>query len=149
MNYTLEQVKQDIADGKVNKIYYSANTLWWTHLDEDVKNATVMGDALIEKRHKEMMADPKLPEDRKKRLSALKDIADQSVVSIPKDPTGSVLYEYTTESDIKNWIIAAEAKPEHFGKHGIDTFMMCHHRNCDQPSHKWDDYNKMIDEKKN
>ena len=46
--YTLEQIKQDIKDGKSKKIYYSTHTLWWTHLDSDLQEATIEG--LKEKR---------------------------------------------------------------------------------------------------
>lgn len=42
---TLEQVKRDIAEKRSTMIYYSAHTLWWTHIDEDLENATKRGRA--------------------------------------------------------------------------------------------------------
>lgn len=143
---TIEQVKQDIKDGKSTMIFYGSQTLWWTHLDSDLEDATAKGKIAREKMHTDMMENPNVPQEHKDKMSSLYEMANKSAVGIPSDPTGAPLYQM--QEPLK-WITEAEAKPEHFGEHGLEAFMKTHHQNCDDKCHaKWEEYNKMIDESK-
>ena len=140
---TIEQVKQDIQNGKTTLIYYSAHTLWWTHLTSDVEEAMKMGKVVSDNRHDAMLKDPEVPQEHKDKLIALRDMASQGAVEFPMDPTGSPLMQ---TDDAAKWIEMSEAKPEHFGKHGIETFMKAHHQNSNNICHsEWETYNDMID----
>lgn len=141
--YTLEEIKKDIAEGKCNAIYYSANTLWWTHLDSDLEQATKMGSEKAINQLNAFINDPTVPENKK----GLAKMVLAREHRPPMDPTGSVLFIITEKKDIDNWITVAENKPEHFGKHGLKAFVMSHHKNCNcQCYQKWQQYNDMIDE---
>ena len=143
---TIEQVKEDIKDGKCEMIYYSSSTLWWTHLTSDVEEAMKTGKAASDKRHEDMMNDPNFPQENKDKLKALKKMIGEGAVEIPMDPTGAPLMQISEKKDIEGWVAASEAKPEHFGKHGVDAFMKSHHQNCDNNCFKeWAGYNEMID----
>ena len=147
MTITLEQVKKDIEEGKVNAIYYSARTLWWTHLDSDVEAATEIGKKSRDARIEQILNNPNVPQEDKDRAKAAQEMANKSVVGIPLDPTGSPLYHHTTPEAIIGFIEASEKKPEHFGEHGLDAFMMSHHQNCGENCFsEWKEYNKIIDE---
>ena len=141
---TIDQVKSDIDSGKSTLIYYSTSSLWWTHLDSDVEESMIMGRKKQAKSHEMMLADPKFPKDRKKKLIAImKAIGKNSIT--PLDPSGATLYQ---SEDLNEWIMVAEKKPEHFGKHGLDAFMKSHHQNCEGKTFKnWDFYNRLIDSK--
>lgn len=131
MAITLEQIKLDIKEGRSTCIYYSAHTLWWTHLDADVKEATQQGVEQRDKDYAKLMLDPNVPDERKKTFEAAMKQIKQSVEDtghqVPLDPTGSPLL--MTERP-NGWIEKAERKPQHFGRHGIDTFVKAHHQNC-------------------
>ncbi|MES2004319.1 MAG: hypothetical protein V4450_07345 [Bacteroidota bacterium] len=142
---TLEQIKKDIADGKGSRIYYSAHTLWWTHLDTDVETATEMGKQASDSRMEQMLADPTVPEEQKTRIKALRNSAPMQS-TVPLDPSGSPLYQM---DDVEKWIRVAEEKPAHFGKHGLDAFVKAHHQNCEGIAFQsWDHVNQVIDSAK-
>ena len=69
---------------------------------------------------------------------------------LPSDPRGGVLFE---AHDVDAWFQAAEAKPDHYGKHGLAAFIAAHHLNCvvslgDWRStcmETWREYNALID----
>lgn len=143
---TLKEVKQQIDAGKVPLIYYSVNTLWWTHDINDVKEATAIGSKAFDKSHEEFMNDKNISETEKENKEFLYNLCKQNDIEIPCDPTGSPLFQTT---DVKQWISLAEAKPDHFGKHGIKAFMKSHHQNSDGQAHsKWNKYNEMVDKNK-
>lgn len=140
---TIEQVKQDIASGKSTKIYYSAGTLWWTHLDEDLIQATQIGKVNRENFHKEMINDPNVPQEKKNEAQALWDLMTSSPAQTPMDPSGCPLYEATKPLD---WIDAAVNAPDHFGKHKLDAFIKTHHQNCDRLIYRsWKAVNEKMD----
>lgn len=143
LKMTIEQVKADIKSGKSTRIYYSARTLWWTHLDSDVEEATKIGRAISDEHYENFMKRTDVPESEKKRYTALKEMASKSAVTIPLDPSGSPLYQM---DDLMKWITEAENKPEHFGKHGLNAFMKSHHQNCSKCYSKWEHYNNVIDQ---
>lgn len=72
------------------------------------------------------------------------------VGGLPCDPRGATLLQ--TE-DVEGFLSKAEAKPDHYGKHGLRAFMAAHHRNSflDDGSMRhwceksWEDYNAAID----
>lgn len=144
---TLQQIKDDIQAGKVTRIYYSSGSLWWTHLDTDVSQATEIGIKCQDDGHAKFMTNPNIPQaDKDRRDGLYKMIRKPGAHRIPTDPTGAPLYQFTEKKDIENWIAAAENKPEHFGKHGIDAFLKAHHQNCDGKCfNSWDSYNSLID----
>lgn len=139
---TLEKIKQDVADGKSPLIYYSAHTLWWTHLEEDVRMAMAIGSKARDEQHAALMKREDIPEEEKAKMKSLFEMANSGAVEIPCDPTGSPPYQ--TE-EVDEWISRAEAKPDHFGRHGIEAFVKSHHQNCDTPHSKWEEYNKLLD----
>ncbi len=143
---TIEQVRADIISGKSKRIYYSAHTLWWTHLDSDIEESTKIGQIAMDEDSKKFMARTDIPESEKERYKALKEIANRSAVTIPLDPTGCTLYQ---TDDLMEWINRAEKLPDHFGKHGLKAFMMSHHQNCKQCFGRWEDYNNFIDIQEN
>ncbi len=139
---TIEQVKSDIDSGKSTLIYYSTATLWWTHLDSDVEESMIMGRKTQAEKHKNMLANPNVPEKKKKKLQAIINAIGKNSIT-PLDPSGATLYQ---SEDLDEWIAVAEKKPEHFGKHGLDAFMKSHHQNCEGKAFtKWDFYNRLID----
>ncbi len=142
LKITLEQVKADIKSGKSTRIYYSTRTLWWTHLDSDVEEATKLGRIAMDEDGKKFMARTDVPESEKERYKKLKEMTNKSAVTIPLDPSGSTLFEMY---DLMTWITEAEKKPEHFGKHGLLAFMKSHHQNCSKCYTKWEHYNNVID----
>jgi len=145
MKMTIEQVKEDIQSGKCQRIYYSANTLWWTHLDDDVTEASDFAHSQRQERHKMAMSDPNRPKESKEKLDALFKMTNKSTVRIPMDPSGSVLLQIVDEDKLNEWISAAEKNPSHFGKLGLDAFMKSHHQNSgDNCSPYWDYYNILI-----
>lgn len=140
---TLEQVKADIKSGKSKRIYYSAGTLWWTHLESDVEEASKQGKIYQIEVNKRMLADETVPEEKKQRLKALLSQIDTSKAGIPLDPVGAPLY--AMDKPMK-WIEQSEKKPSHFGKHGLAAFIFTHHQNCKTGFYnKWDKYNELID----
>ena len=122
---TLEELKKQNPE----MIYYSSGNLWWTHSEDDLKEATEIGGLVSEKRHERFLNDPEQKEEEKKRLAALlqtlKQHQEQYGHNIPTDPWGCPLFMMKA----KEWIEAAEQKPEHFGKYGLEAFMKTHHQN--------------------
>lgn len=142
MKITLKQVLADIAEGKSTQVYYSARTLWWTHLSSDVDEATKKGNEIVESRFQQRMDDPLYPQAEKDKLTALHKMSKDLKHQIPTDPSGSPLYQI----DAKQWVEEAIAKPEHFGLFGLDAFMKAHHQNHEnQIFAKWKIVNKQID----
>ena len=143
MKITLEQVKQDIADRKCKRIVYSSRTCWWSHLEEDLIEATAAGKAASEIGFKRMMEDPKITEEVKKKYESLKRTIEKAENQTPLDPTGAPLFESLNPG---NWIADAEQKKEKFGRHGLDALMLAHHQNSAGGAFQtWESYNKVID----
>lgn len=99
----------DVRAAKPKKIFYAANTCWWTHDPAHLGRKPDSG--------------------------------------LPCDPRGSVLFE--TE-DVEGFLQAAEAHPEHYGKHGLRAFLAAHHQNAclnGRPwsAGSWDSYNSALD----
>ena len=69
---------------------------------------------------------------------------------LPCDPRGGVLFE---TNDAEAFIVAAEAHPESYGRHGITAFLAAHNDNCvvaldDRRAtclRTWDEYNDLMD----
>jgi hypothetical protein len=69
---------------------------------------------------------------------------------LPCDPRGAPLYE---TADVEGFLAAAEAHPEHYGRHGIAAFLAAHHANCQvgasdaRPTclKTWEEYNAALD----
>lgn len=139
MSITLEQIKSDIESGKSTMIFYSAHTLWWTHSQEDLDEATISGKSAQAKWHEELMQF-EMEEQAKKQLDFLFKMAAN--FSTPLDPSGSPLMI----AKAKAWIKAAEEKPDHFGKHQLLALISAHHQNCKEKIFtSWDEYNFLID----
>jgi hypothetical protein len=135
MKILIDNVKADIESGKSKMIYFSSRTLWWSHLDSDVEEATKQGLIETERRHNEFMANPKNSQADKDKMAALKQ--QLSTIQglkegmgghgLPTDPTGAPLLQM---DGCMKWISEAEAKPEHFGEFGLYAFMTTHHQNA-------------------
>jgi hypothetical protein len=114
-----------VREAKPAKIYYGANTCWWTHDPEHVRQTRAAFAVLH----------PDVP----------------AANHLPCDPRGGVLFE---TDDVEGFLAAAEEKPEHYGHHGLAAFMAAHHLNCvrsrsDPRSwcfREWDDYSRLLDE---
>lgn len=151
---TLEQVKKDIIAGRSTAIYLCTHTLWWTHLDSDVTEATKIGRAYRDRIDEKMLADPNFPEEKKVRIRALKAglaklIADNPQAfpdggpSIPLSPVGAPL---TMNNNPMRFIDQSHQFASRFGKHGLKAFMRTHHQNESKHFYsKWDKYNELID----
>lgn len=143
MNITLEQIKEDIKSGKCKTIYYSSQTLWWTHLEDDLKNATELGEKSQKETCEKLMNDPKVPEHDRKRMEAL--YKSSREFSVPLDPSGSPLFEMHNPSE---FVGRSEAEPDFFGKHKMDCFLKVHHQNCNGwCPQNWDAVNEYLDRK--
>src|SRR5437870_5368329 len=135
---TLEEIKADIKSGKCRAIYLSAGSLWFTHLESDVKAATEIGKRYQVRVHEKMLADPTVPEETKTRLRGLlsgldKLHADHPAAfkdrgSMPTDPVGAPL---TIIDNPAKFIARTESKPSFYGKHGLKAFILTHNQNCD------------------
>jgi hypothetical protein len=135
-----DEVHELAKQGKIKAIYYSSQTFWWTHDPKDVDAATAIGKKQSEADHKEFQADPKIPEDVKKRHEQLYKLANKA--TIPKDPTGSPLMMISAPETVLEWFEVAKQKPEHFGEYGTSALMRAHHQNCENRCFsKWAFYN--------
>lgn len=127
MSITLEQIKSDIKSGKSKAIYLSDKFLWWTHLEDDLIQATEMGI--------EYMKDKTRIESILIGMSWHKCDPIGSKVIINKEPG--------------LFIARTLMNPKHYGKHRIQAFMKAHHQNCNNfYSNKWQGYNNLIDREK-
>lgn len=147
---TLEQIEKDIKSGKSKMIYFGAHSLWWTHLDSDVKEATEQGKAALEKQNEIFFASPTVPQHEKERRRKLLDFLAESQKktghSIPTDSRGGVLYQ---NDKPMQWLTAAYKTPKHFGEHGLEAFLKSHHQNCGGNCFPyWREYNDLIDNEK-
>lgn len=147
---TLEQVQQDIKDGKSTAIYYSSRTLWWTHLPEDLKEATAIGKQYTDLLLKRMLADPTVSNEKKDEIEKYIGIMQRSHEmhpegGVPTDPTGAPLLQI---NDPALWVNEAINKPDHFGRHKLDAFIASHHRNDGEYFFSWDQINTFLDAKK-
>ena len=152
---TLEQVEADIKSGKCKSIFLCSFTLWWTHDEADLEDATHRGRIFRAESDARMLADPNVPEEAKARLRALKAGHDKLVKDnpeafptdqgLPVSPIGAPLLQ---NNDPVKFIKQTKLFASHgaFGKHGLKTFIKTHHRNCtDHFYNKWDKYNDLID----
>lgn len=138
---TIDQIKTDIESGKCKRIYFSAHTLWWTHLDEDLISAGAAGKKAQAMIMDKRLKDTRIPAEERTRMSGLFEIAKKS--SIPLDPSGSPLMQMENPA---KWISEAELKPEHFGKHGLAAFLKAHHQNCGGLCFQdWNSYNLLCE----
>lgn len=135
---TLEQVRADIISGKCKRIYYSSGTLWWTHLDSDVAEASEIGDREFERKNRKALDNPKVSEEIKVKLRALMNLRikhkrDKNFGGIPMDPSGAPLLQ---TDDPKKWFELATSDPDVFGVYGLKAFMKVHHQNCNGIAYK-------------
>lgn len=135
---TLEQIEEDIKSGKSTVVFFSARTLWWTHLESDLEQATEKGRIAQQKKHDDFMKSD-IEDQAKERFKSLFNQVKES--KIPLDPTGSPTYQ----SDASHWIKKARNDPEHFGENKLNAFLFAHHQNCgDYFFSNWDHYNNII-----
>ena len=68
---------------------------------------------------------------------------------LPCDPQGGMLMV----GPANDFLAAAEANPDHYGKHGLDAFIAAHHDNCvvspddsrNTCMRTWQEYNDLLD----
>lgn len=128
-HYTGAIALVNVRAAKPAKIYYGANTCWWTHRASDLRSTrpatmTIGGRAV-------------------------------KVGPLPCDPRGGMLLE---TDDVEGFLRAAEKAAEQtpcpYGKHRLLAFMAAHNDNCvvSATDHRntcfasWDDYNRLLDE---
>ena len=137
----IKQVKEDIKKGISKRVYYSTDSLWWTHLDSDVEEATEQGKECLKKDIEDKLQNNRIPEAQKTLMKANLVRIDDSPT--PLDPYGAPLYQIDPPSI---WVDQAEKNPEHFGKHKTQALMKMHHQNCNgQLFRNWKDINEFID----
>jgi len=110
----------DVRKDNPKKIYYGAQTLWWTHRAGDLHSTG----------------------DLKMKVGPNKDSMKEITTSLPCDPRGGMLFE---TDDVEAFLKAAEGNPEHYGRHGIRAFELAHHQNCSVPFDNWEGYNDFLD----
>lgn len=138
---TIEQIRIDIKLGSCRTVFYSSQTLWWTHLDNDLLDASLKGRQAMEKKMQGLMNNPGVPKADKKKLKNLFEVAAMNK-NIPLDPTGSPLFQ----CDSLQFLISAESTPSVYGKHEMHAFAKAHHQNCDGNYYTtWALYNQLID----
>lgn len=138
---TIEKIRIDIKLGDCRTVYYSSQTLWWTHLDADLLDASLKGRQAMEKKMQGLLNNPGVPEPEKKKLKNLFDIAAMNK-NIPLDPSGSPLFQ----CNAIQFLISAESTPKLYGQHGMNAFVKAHHQNCDGNYFTtWALYNQLID----
>lgn len=82
-------------------------------------------------------------------LTDIRKLRGDSVGSIPTDPAGAPLL---MTDDVIGFLKDAQSHPEHYGRHGINAFMLAYHGNIVSPeglprcSAQWDSYNDLLDE---
>jgi hypothetical protein len=156
---TIEQVIEDIKSGKSKAIFLSSRTLWWTHLESDLKDSTKAGRQYQDAVHERVMNDPNVPEAEKQRIRLLKaqlvntrkevakevaEVGETGIMfTVPLDPIGAPLLQ---NDDPLLFMEQTMSKPSHFGKHGLRAFMLTHHQNCATHFYdKWARYNDLLD----
>jgi hypothetical protein len=152
---TLEQVEADIKAGKCKMIYLCSFSLWWTHLDADVAEATEQGHVFRAEADQNMLNDPNCPEEQKARLRGLKQFHANLIKenpeafpggasAVPVSPIGAPLLQ---NDDPAKFIAQSRQFANNYGKHGLKAFIKTHHRNCeDHFYNKWHKYNDLIDQ---
>jgi hypothetical protein len=67
---------------------------------------------------------------------------------VPLDPAGAPLFQ---TDDVEGFLASAEAEPEHYGRHGLEAFILAYHGNVvstdglPRCSPHWEQYNKLLD----
>ena len=138
---TLEGIKESILEEESEVIYYSAQTLWWTHSEIDLTEATYTGREYTAKKIRKRISSIKSRTEKRELKEALRMLLEESTMAV--DPEGNKVFE---TSNVKAWMEKAEERKEHFGKNGIEAFIRTHHRNCNGwcPT-KWEQVNSFID----
>lgn len=78
------------------------------------------------------------------------DLCKHPECGLPCDPRGGMLFE---TDDVEGFLKSAQDNADHYGKHGLKTFMSAHHSNMvvskeDRKStcfKTWDEYNTVLD----
>lgn len=151
---TIDQVKADIRSGKCKRIYVGVQSLWWTHLESDMHEATKDGIKFKQRVNEKLLNDPNIPADEKYILiRSNADLEAQYVKdpqlllkhTIPTDPIGHII---TEDNFPERFITQSVMNPYFFGKHGLKAFMQAHHQNTkDFFSNKWKAYNDYMDKR--
>lgn len=138
---TLESIKFDIQMGVCKRIYVSSRTLWWTHREEDLIQATKLGRLRQKIKFKTLLKGPTLSMEDKRRIKNLMDACKKAIT--PLDPDGAPLY---INNDPMQFILDSEANAENYGRHGLAAFIKSHHKNSLQAFPDWESYNKLLDD---
>jgi len=126
----LEEIKsqspflEGYDDEPIQMAFYSANCCWWTSFPDDLGSLPPMRYS---------------PGKDGKPGRMIKDPGGHSLPCCPH--CGSVLLQ----APLLKFIEAAEATPTHYGKYGIQTFIISHERNSMNCYRKWETYDILID----
>lgn len=120
---SIDQIHEDISDGKSTKIYFSAKSLWWTHLESDLTEASKHGFSY--------------------QIRVKKGTGASFICPSDCDPIGN---KTKTFPNAALWLKRSLSNPAFFGKHGLKAFLKTHHQNCTNYfSNTWQGYNNLID----
>lgn len=135
---TLKQIQRAQRMGE-KFVYFSAGTMWWTHTEKDVSNATIRGRKYFQDVILKKVNDGTISENDRLSLMELRESFSNN---LPVDPLGFPV----KKMDLKLWLDNSLSNPSHYGKHGLTAFLFTHHQNCKSFfSNKWDSYNNYID----
>lgn len=136
---TLKQLKRAARIDGEKFVYFSSGSLWWTHLQSDVDEATIAGRKYFLRELKNKVNRQDVSPQEKKMLL---EISSNQSKGLPCDPVGFPI----KKMNYNTWLEQSLSNPEHFGKHGLNAFVFTHHQNCKSFfSNKWDSYNDYID----
>ena len=128
MAINFNEVMSDIRRGASTKIYFSAKSLWWTHLKSDLIEATERGHAY------------KLAIAKREGRGVYVRAEGET------DPLGEPVKVFPKPG---LWMKNSSKQAGSFGKHGLRAFMKAHHQNTSTYfSNKWADYNNLIDQER-
>lgn len=135
---TLKQLKREMRTG-TKYVWFSAGTLWWTHDERDVNEATKTGRNYFEKQLVKKVNSQLVSLKEKESLFAIKENMKKN---LPCDPIGFPL----KKMDFVTWMNNSLAAEKQYGKHRINAFLMTHHQNNKSFfTNKWDSVNEYID----
>lgn len=142
---TFQEIKKLVEAGKVEELYLSTVSKWWTHSKDDLLHANLKGHECKINNLRRIIDVPSLPREERERYKKLLEMAadDQTLL----DPIGSPIYI------IKNtvgWVAITEQQPTKFGFWGLEALMIAHHQNCERSVYiDWEKYNDRLQDMAN
>lgn len=135
---TLKQLEREMRIG-TKFVWFSSGSLWWTHSEKDVSDATKLGYDYFQKELVKKVNSQLVSSNEKQALFKIRENINKKM---PCDPVGFPLKKMNFKTWMKNSLDAEEL----YGKHGLNAFLMTHHQNNKSFfTNKWDSVNNYID----